>query len=179
MIYQLNHDYFVRPLTEGDLEGPYPSWFEDQEVCRYNSHGKFFKTLSHFREYVSGLNREDRLIWAICHVEDGHIGNISLQQLSFVNRTAEFAILLGDKRHWNKGVGLLAGKKLLEHGFDKLNLERIHCGTAATNEGMIRLATALGMAQEGTRRSHLFLEGSRVDMLEFGILKSEFQAGRH
>ena len=39
---------------------------------------------------------------------------------------------------------------------------------------MQRLAHQLGMAEEGRRRKHLFLEGQWVDMLEYGILKSEF-----
>ncbi len=175
MIYELSKEYIVRPLTESDLDRSYPGWFEDQEVCRYNSHGKFFKTQAYFREYLNDLNREDRVVWAVCHVGGDHIGNVSLQEISLINRTAEFAILLGDKRHWGKGVGLLAGRKLLEHGFNKLNLERIYCGTAATNEAMKRLALALGMVLEGTRRRHLFLEGSRVDVLEYGILQPEFE----
>lgn len=174
MIYELNKNYFVRALTEEDLNGPYPAWFEDQEVCRYNSHGKFFRTKNYFREYLAALDREDRVVWAICHKKDGHIGNISLQQISVINRTAEFAIVLGDRRHWDKGVGRMAGLALLRHAFEKLNLERIYCGTAATNEGMKRLAVALGMTHEGTRRWHLFLEGSRVDVLEYGILREEF-----
>jgi len=173
MIYQLSKDYFVRPLVEEDLDGPYRHWFEDQDVCRYNSHGKFFKTKAFFREFLSELDREDRVVWAICHVDDGHIGNISLQDISFINRTAEFAIIIGDKRHWRRGVGLLAGRALLRHGFDKLNLFRIHCGTAATNEGMKKLAGAMGMTLEGTRRSQLFLDGGRVDVLEYGILRDE------
>lgn len=174
MIYKLSKDYFVRPLAEDDLDGPYPGWFEDQEVCRYNSHGKFFKTKAHFREYVTALNKENRIVWAVCHVTDGHIGNISLQGISCINRTAEFAIILGDKRHWGCGVGLLAGRALLQHGFNKLNLERIYCGTAATNEGMKKLAVAMGMVLEGTRRRHMFLAGSWVDVLEYGILREEF-----
>lgn len=175
MIYKLSKEYFVRPLAEEDLDGPYPLWFEDQEVCQYNSHGKYFKTREYFKEYFNNLNQSDRVVWAICHVNDGHIGNISLQEISMIDRTAEFAILLGDKRHWKKGVGLLAGRKLLQHGFNKLNLERIHCGTAALNEGMKKLALALRMVLEGTRREHLFLDGARVDMVEYGVLKSEFE----
>lgn len=175
MIYQLDSEYYVRPLAPEDVDGVYPGWFEDQEVCRYNSHGKFFHSKQSFREYVA-LEREDRVVWAICHVRDGHVGNIALQDLSFINRTGEFAIILGEKQHWGRGVGLMAGRVLLRHGFEKLNLERVHCGTAATNVGMQRLALALGMSLEGTRRGHLFLDGARVDMLEYGILRAEFTA---
>jgi [ribosomal protein S5]-alanine N-acetyltransferase len=177
MIYELSKEYMVRPLSADDLDGPYTGWFEDQEVCRYNSHGKFFKTREYFRQYLDELNREDRVVWAICHADDGHIGNVALQAISFVDRTAEFAIILGDKRHWGKGVALLAGNRILHHGFDKLNLERVYCGTAASNEGMKKLAESMGMRLEGTRRQHLFLEGSRVDLLEYGVLREEFAAG--
>ncbi len=175
MIYELSKEYFVRPLVEDDLAGAYVKWFEDQDVCRYSSHGKLFKTKAYFKEYLHELNRQDRVVWAICHIEDGHIGNISLQEISLIDRTAEFAVILGDKRHWGRGVGLLAGRKLLEHGFEKLNLERIYCGLATTNERMKKLAVALGMALEGSRRAHFFLEGVRVNMLEYGILRDEFR----
>lgn len=176
MIYALSQDYHVRPLAEEDLDGPYLGWFEDQEVCRYNSHGKFFKTRSAFRQFLGELNREDRVVWAIVHAQDGHIGNISLQEISLIDRTAELAIIIGDKRHWGRGVGAMAGRALLRHAFEKLNLERVGCGTAATNEGMKKLALALGMTHEGTRRAALFLEGARVDVLEYGILRAEFDA---
>ena len=173
MIYKLNKEYFVRPLIEKDIDGAYPSWFEDQEVCQYNSHGKFFKTRAYFKEYFDNLNQDDRVVWAVCHVTDGHVGNVSLQEISIIDRTAEFAIILGDVRHWGKGLGLLAGQKLLQHGFNKLNLERVYCGLAVTNDGMRKLALSLGMTLEGTRRQHLFLSGERVDMVEYGILRTD------
>jgi len=178
MIYKLSSDYYVRQLAESDLDGAYPYWFDDQDICRYNSHGKLFKTKAYFKEYINELNREDRLVWAICHITDGHIGNVSLQNISWINRTAEFAILIGEKGHWCKGIGLLASNKILEHGFDKLNLERVGCGTAATNEGMKKLAMAMGMTLEGTRRQQLFLERVRVDLLEYGIVRAEFEKQR-
>jgi ribosomal-protein-alanine N-acetyltransferase len=174
MIYQLTPEYFLRALTAADLDGPYPAWFEDQEVCRYNSHGKFFMPRATFENYLQHAGK-DRVVLAICHAKDGHIGNVSLQEISLIDRTAEFAIILGDKRHWGKGVGALAGRALISHGFNKLNLERIYCGTAATNMGMQKLARALNMALEGTRRQHLFLDGARVDLLEYGVLRSEFE----
>lgn len=174
MIYELPDGYYVRGLRESDLTGAYPYWFEDQDVCKYNSHGKFVKNADWFRSFYNQLNSEDQLIWAVCHKQDGHIGNISLQSISFINRNAEFAILIGDRNHWRKLVGLHAGLALLQHGFSKLNLERVYCGTAATNIGMQKLARRLGMVEEGRRRKHIFLDGEWIDMLEYGVLRNEF-----
>jgi ribosomal-protein-alanine N-acetyltransferase len=174
MIYQLRNGYYVRTLQQSDLDGPYISWFEDQDVSTYNSHGKFFKTKDYFSSYVAEQDKEEQLVWAICHKDDGHIGNISLQLISFINRNADFGVLIGDKRHWGKGVALQAGMKMLYHGFFKLNLKRVYCQTAASNVPMQNLAKNLGMIQEGCRRSNLYLEGKWVDMIEYGILKNEF-----
>ncbi len=33
MIYEFSKEYFVRPLAEEDVDGPYLGWFEDQDVC--------------------------------------------------------------------------------------------------------------------------------------------------
>lgn len=176
MIYRLGETYFVRPLAEADVFGSYPRWFEDQDVCRYNSHGKFFKPLEYYREYVAAIEKESRLVWAICHDVDGHVGNVSLQEITRIDRNADFGIMLGDRRHWGRGLGFLAAQRMFAHGFDKLNLERIYCSTAATNAGMRRVAEKLGMTHEGTRRGHIFLEGARVDVVDFGIRRGEFTA---
>jgi ribosomal-protein-alanine N-acetyltransferase len=178
MIYALTDKYFVRALEERDLEGPYPTWFQDQEVCKYNSHGKFPKNADYFRAFYAALNGEDEVVWALCHATDGHIGNLSLQAISLIDRNAEFAVILGDKRHWGKGIGFAAAGQLLRHGFEKLNLTRVYCGTAATNEPMRNLALRLGMMQEGVRRKHMYLEGQWVDMVEYGVLKDEFRFKR-
>ena len=174
MIYQLSDDYYVRSLRESDLDGPYPGWFEDQELTNYNSHGKFFKNRAYFQAYIDSINNENHVVWAICHRDDGHIGNISLQAISWINRHSDFGMLIGNKKHWSKGVGYLALRQLFQHGFDKLNLERIWCAVPEPNVGMCKLALKIGMLEEGRRRAHMYFHGEWVDMLEFGILKHEF-----
>ena len=178
MMYRIGSQYYVRALREADLLADYPDWFEDQEVCRYNAHGKFPKTADYFQQFYKDLNNEDRLVWAICHDDDGHIGNISLQAISSINRNAEFAVILGDRRHWGKNVALDAANQIISHAFNKLNLERIHCGTAATNMAMRKLANKLGMTQEGIRRHHLWLDGEWVDVVQYGLLRSEWLEAR-
>ena len=175
MIYQLMDGYHVRGMRESDLNGPYLSWFEDQEVCKYNSHGKFFRNAQWFRDFYEGLNRDDQVVWAICHRDDGHIGYVSLQSIAAINRNAEYAILIGNRKHWRKSVGMNASLVPLRHGFEKLNLERIYCAAASENAAMQRLAQSIGMVEEGRRRKHLFIDGGWQDMVEFGVLRDEFK----
>ena len=80
-------------------------------------------------------------VFAIVTKEKGsHIGNISLQNIDYVDRSAELAIIIGDKRYWGKGIGLEAWKLMMNYGFLVLNLHRLYCGCANKNLGMRRIA---------------------------------------
>ena len=168
----------LRELRKDDLKGGYAHWFNDQEVCRFNAHGVYPASLNEMEKFIDTLDFDrSRIVWAIIDKAEGrHIGNLSLQDIDSINRTAEFAIILGEKAFGGKGYGLEASRILLTHGFNKLNLRRIGCGTAATNHAMQKLAGALKMSQEGIRRQALFLDGKYVDVCEFGVLKDEFFA---
>ena len=99
-----------------------------------------------------------------------------MQAINWVSGSAEFAILLGDKSYWKKNVGFEAAKLIVEYGFKRLNLHRIYCGTSAENIGMQKLAAKLNMTEEGRRRGAMFKDGKYIDMLEYGVLKHEYES---
>jgi RimJ/RimL family protein N-acetyltransferase len=103
-----------------------------------------------------------------------HIGNITLQRINWIYRSAEMAIVIGEKGFWRLGFATEALTKLYDHGFDRMNLHRIWSGTAATNKGMIRTFEKLGMAHEGTFMDAMFLQGKYVDVVEYGIIKDNW-----
>lgn len=166
----------LRPLTTEDVDGPYLDWFNDPEVCRFNGHYVYPYTREMALEFVAGLAASPDLVLAVTMREAGvHIGNVALQEVDRLHRTAEFAIVMGDKDHWGKGLAFEAASALLQHGFHAMNLHRVAAGTLAENAAMRRLAGRLGMQEEGTRRQALFKNGSYHDVVEFGLLASEFQ----
>ncbi|MDD5136216.1 MAG: GNAT family protein [Candidatus Omnitrophica bacterium] len=170
----------LRGLQLDDLKGNYANWFNDREVCKYNSHGAFPKSRGELETYIkSTLVSKDKIVWAIIDKKTlTHIGNVCLQCIDWINRSAEFAVIIGEKDYWGKGYAGSAASLLLKHGFDKMNLNRIYCGTAANNTGMKRLALRLNMRREGVRRQALYLSGKYVDAYEYGILRDEFKKTR-
>jgi RimJ/RimL family protein N-acetyltransferase len=166
----------LRPLSLTDADGPYPGWFNDPVVCRYNSHHVYPYTREQAIEYIRSVAGGPDLVLAIDDRETGaHVGNVSLQEIDQRSRTAEFAIVIGDREAWGKGVGAEAGWLILDHGFRELNLRRVAAGTSAANTGMRRLAQRLGMREEGTRRQAMYKDGEYHDIVEFGVLRDEFQ----
>lgn len=171
---------FLRPLELSDAEGNYPKWLNDPEVCRYNSHGDIFYTSEMAREYISHVVNSSAVeVFAICLKEnDLHIGNISLQQISVKNRSAEFAILIGEPSVYGSGIAFEASNLLIDYGFKILKLHRIHCGTHAENIGMQRLALKLGMSLEGKRRDAIFKSGQFADIVDYGLLYNDYLKGQ-
>ncbi len=165
----------VRGLCRADIDRDYFLWFDDQDVCRHNSHGIFPNSLTKMEAYFDQIEASNQvLVWAIIVREnDQHVGNLSLQNIDWRTRSAELAILLGHREGRGKGYGYEASTLLLKHGFIKLGLNRIYCGTSANNIAMQKLAEKLGMVQEGRRRNALYEGGKYVDTIEYGLLKEE------
>lgn len=171
----------IKPFTEYEMQGPYINWFHDQDITKHNAHGLFPYTKTEQKEFLEFVEKNENIVWAVYLKENTefdsfknshHIGNISLSQINWIDRSAEFACVFGEKQHWGKGYCTEAAQVLFDHGFDKLNLNRIWTGTAATNIGMQKVAEKLGMVKEGVFREGTFLNGKYTDIYVYGLLKN-------
>ena len=169
---------YLRALEDSDVGDAYPQWLNDAEVCRFNSHHRFPATAGGARRFIeaAGNSRTELTLAIVLRGDNTHIGNVTLQKIDHISRNAEFAILVGSKEHWGKRYAREASELIVDHGFRELNLHRIYCGTDARNDGMRRLAAALGMREEGCRRDAIFKDGGFRDIVEFGVLRDEFYA---
>lgn len=182
---------FVQPkFKQSGVKTNYITWFSNQEVNQHNSHGLFPQSEKEFNSYFNKISNNEVLVLAIIAKRTEsldaeelrrenpkgkvHIGNISLQSIDWINRSAEFAIVLGEKEYWGKGYATAAAKLLFHHGFHKLNLHRIWSGTSETNTGMIKVFKKLGMKHEGTFRQATYIMGDYRNIVEYGILKNDF-----
>lgn len=170
---------YLRNLREEDAEGNYKYWFDDEEVCKGNSHHRFPEAEQSLKKYINEVNSTiSKLVLAIIDKKNSnYIGNVSLQNINYFNRSAEFAIIIGEKEYWGRGIGKEVANLIINHGFNSLNLNRIYLGTYVDNVGMRGIAKTLGFKEEGLRRQADYKDGNYVDIVEFGILKNEFIKG--
>lgn len=168
---------YLRPLEINDINGNYQNWLNNPETVKYNSHGRFPVCVSELKEYVRRVKKSEKeIVLAVIHKESKkHIGNISLQSINLLDRNAEIAFLLGETSFKSSGIMYEAGKLLINHGFKKLNLHRIHCGTSSQNIAMQKLALKLGMKKEGEKEDFLFKNGNYYSTFEYRILQNEFK----
>lgn len=164
---------YLKALEPGDLSPEYFQWLNDPGVCEFNSHAVFPNSMKVMREYLERIDgsRKEVVFAILSRKNDVHIGNIALQAIDWIARSAEFAILIGNKKYFGKGIGFEAGSLLIEYAFERLNLRRIHCGTHQDNQGMRKLAEKLGMKEEGRRREALYKNGKYADLIEYGLVR--------
>lgn len=99
-------------------------------------------------------------------VDDDNIilGMISLTSINYLNQSAELHILIGDFENQGKGIGTLAVKEILNHGFNNLNLNRIQLNVLVYNDIAIKLYVKCGFKLEGKKRQAVYKNGKFVDM---------------
>lgn len=175
--FLIGEKIYLRTIDASDLTDAYRNWFNDADVCQYNSHHRFPRYQDEMEEYYrSVIQSKDNLVLAICDKKnDEHIGNISLQGIDLINRSAELAIIIGEKEYWHKGIGYEASRLLISHGFESLNLNRIFCGTTENNIGMQKLAESIGFKREGIARQSMFKDGKYLDGYYYGLVRSEYE----
>ena len=97
--------------------------------------------------------------------------------LSFIDQTARHAelslVVAPDSA--GQGYGSEAIGLLLDFAFRQLNLNRVYLRVCAANERAIRCYEKCGFRLEGRLREHAFRDGHYEDVLEMGILRSEYE----
>ena len=70
-------------------------------------------------------------------------------------------------------MGTVALAQLVEFGFVRRNLRRIHLQVIASNAGALRSYGKAGFVVEGRLREHAWVRGAYEDIVLMGILRSE------
>jgi RimJ/RimL family protein N-acetyltransferase len=100
------------------------------------------------------------------------VGSASLFSFDPLARHAEAGIsLLPDVR--GRGIGTTALTLLVEFGFVRRNLRRIHLQVIASNAAAIRCYEKAGFVVEGRLRQHAWVRGGYEDIVLIGALRSD------
>ena len=170
---------YLRHLEEADLTEEYIGWLHDPGVTRFLETGRFPTSPEALRAYLTRFETGDDLALAIVDkATDLHVGNVTLNHVHRVHRTADTGLMLGRKEFWGRGYAFEAWSLLIEHAFERLNLRKIVAGVIADNVASHRILVRLGFQQEGVLRAHYFADGAYRDSVVLGMFREEFHRWR-
>jgi RimJ/RimL family protein N-acetyltransferase len=166
--------------TERDDVKKFFMWVNDPDVTRYLSLYLPISTVDEENWFDAMTKRDQNEKTLVIEVRDGDgwkmIGNCGVFDIDPVNRMGELGIMLGDKDEWNKGYGTETMILLLRHGFDTLNLNRVHLRVYAENRRAKRSYEKAGFVEEGRLRESVYKHGKYDDVIVMSVLRSEWIA---
>lgn len=150
-------DRFPHPYTEASAE----TWIT---ICL--DPASFFKA------------HDGRLLpstYVIC-LDDQPIGSIGLERHSSHPHSVDLGYWLGED-HWGQGIMSLAAAAFLRWSFNTFSwITRIGGDAYGYNEASMHILQRIGMKSEGRRRLAVHKDDHDVDLVLFGIVRSEFLA---
>lgn len=108
--------------------------------------------------------------------ESEAIGLTGFWEIDWRNRTAETAIKLGGTDGARgKGYGVLAIRAVMELAFLEAGFNRLHATVLASNSrSLAAYLDKSGWTEEGRMRQHVWRNGNYVDLVQIGMLRSEY-----
>ncbi|MBD2432185.1 GNAT family N-acetyltransferase [Fischerella muscicola CCMEE 5323] len=93
-----------------------------------------------------------------------------------MHQVASLGVAIGAREYWGKGYGTDALQIILGYAFRELNLYRVGSTTISYNIRSMKAHEKVGFRQQGIQRSFIKREGKRFDLIQYGILRPEWEA---
>jgi ribosomal-protein-alanine N-acetyltransferase len=171
-------ELFLRYASMDDA----PALFElasDPEVTRFFSWGPYShpkEAEAYIRSLASKRAQGTMLEFVVVHEQAGVIGVTGLSEFSLRDRRAVVGTWHG-RKWWGTGANRLSKALVLELGFRGLGLERVTAWCDADNGRSQKALERVGFVREGVLRHWHFHAGEPRDVIAYGMLRSDWEAG--
>lgn len=165
---------YLSPINIEDAE-IYVKWLCNPNISDMLHSTKRVFNLVNEKEFLEKrLANGDYIFSIIRKRDDIIIGNIGINDIDLVDRTATLGIFIGDIDNHNKGYGSEALKLLLNYGFGVLNLNNIDLHVFDFNKKAIACYKKVGFKEYGRRHKAYYINGEYHDEISMEILKDDF-----
>jgi RimJ/RimL family protein N-acetyltransferase len=166
----------LTPVDEGDL-AKLNAWQNDPAIrdltMGYRAPVQREITRQWF-ENVRTQNLQSRILFAIRRHGDIK-GVCQIHSIEWPHRKGIFGLYVGDREDRAAGLGYMASVLMFDYLFRSLDFERVMLEVIAPNGAAKSLYERLGFTREGAFRKAYLLDGERVDIELYGMLKSEWR----
>ena len=165
---------YLRPLLKTDIRLEYLSWINDPELNLYSSSFRTWPTTESDLEnfYNNETKDKNNIVFATCCKKTGlHFGNHSLNNIDWVNRTAQHNVNIGIKKY--RAIHYIDSlNTVLDYAFNTLNLNKVTGG--AEIPGTMDFMKRFGYEQEGVLKNQVYRNGEYHDIVIFAIFKDNY-----
>ncbi len=165
---------FLRPLLKSDIRLEYLSWLNNPELNKYSANFRTWPTLEKDLDdfYNNNIKTRNSIVFATCCKKTGvHFGNHSLEDINWINRTAQHNVNIGIKKYRSLHY-IDSLNTVLDYAFTTLNLNKITGGSEIP--GTLDFMKRFGYKKEGVLKNHVYRNGKFYDIVIFAVFKDQF-----
>lgn len=153
----------------------YTKWLNSMEVIEGLGIHPGAMSLQQEQKALEGMVNDPYSFAIVEQASDQLLGNIGLNEVSLVNRTATIGLFIGETGKRSQGHGCEAIRLLLRFGFDELNLHNINLHVHADNPRAIACYEKAGLRRYALRKEASCKKGLYVDIISMEILEDDYR----
>lgn len=163
----------LRKLKEKDAERML-EWMHDPQTVEHLQKDFAHMTLEDCQKFIASADdTRESMHMAVCDDQDLYQGTISLKNIDYLNKNAEYAVSMhGDAQ--GKGFASFGTQEILKIAFESLGLEKVYLNVLEDNTRAIRFYEKMKFHREGTFKKHIF-QGRYKDLHWYCMFKEEFR----
>ena len=152
-------------------------WMHDNDINKFflGDFNRFDE--SRVQKFIAESISDENQHYACVNDEDVYLGTISLKNIDYNAKNAEYAISFRKDAH-GTGASQFATREILKYAFERLELERVYLNVINKNVRAIKFYEKMGFVYEGTFRNHVLINHELENLRWYGILKREYMKGR-
>lgn len=171
---------YLRRADRDDLD-VVVEWMEDPDFQRF-LYGDPSRSPRQIREQIIGMlgrtgsQQLPQALYLMVDSEDGPIGLLSLQNISWRNRSCSIDLYIGRKELRSSLAAAVAFFRAMMYAFDELNMHRVSAYIYSFNTASWRIMEKSGAKREMVMKDHILRDGESYDMYGYGFLRPEYEA---
>ena len=163
------------PIEPADAPLIYTGWNDPTQRHYFDRHEP--KQLAQQVEWIAGLAKRSETSQVFKQVLDTGeiIGTMGIHDVDMKNRTATTGSMMFNSAFWGKGFGHKAKLVLLDHAFNRMNLELIDSFVLEYNTRSLRYCLSCGYVIDGFLPGRHLIEGKRYGRHVLSITRATFE----
>ena len=166
--------YSLRSLDETDATERYLGWLKDPSVVRFLNASRQEHSIETIRQFIASHDNRISFLFGIFDKDGGgHVGNFEAVCDPY-HKTAKLGVMIGDQEHWGRRVVLEVRAVIMDFLFKAVGMFKVYGQCHSNSTPAVFNYKAQGFTCEGILKSHAVLEGKRVDVLAFAMLRDDW-----
>jgi len=169
--------FSLRPMGLADVERIAPWFLDFEDVSLFERNFPVPVSPEHIHEtWKSALKYAEppSALWYIAEDENREpAGVCGLQSINYIHGDAIVPIFVGSKMR-GKGLAQAIAVPVIDLGFQHLRLHRLTTFIREDNHATRAITAKLGFVEEGCLRQAAYSNGVHKDMIQVGLLKSDW-----